>query len=181
MRAHRCNRLPSVGKVFRIAAHRPRKTAPLHPESSRDMVVVASICAAGSTLLYLASGQDFPRRRAAFRGTSVAASLLTTRAVLRVSRAGDARGGTKWPKKIADSRRWTVPSSARSQARAEKPLTRRARRTSGRVKKRGMPDERAELRVTAGVASRWVEVLTARTSSRIPNPVGCPAIAEASS
>jgi hypothetical protein len=26
-----------------------------------------------------------------------------------------------------------------------------------------------------------VEVMTARTSSRIPNPVGCPAIAEASS
>ncbi len=61
---------------------------------------------------------------------------------------------SRWLRKIVDSRRWTEPSSAKSQARAGRPPTRRERRTSGRVRKRARRGGRAAWRVIGAGGSR---------------------------
>src|SRR5204862_7722314 len=73
-----------------------------------------------------------------------------------VTRAGTRDGRRQtWPRKIADPRRWIEPNSARLRAKAEKQRTRKAQRTSGRVRRHGTPAARAASRVTSAVESRW--------------------------
>jgi len=72
-----------------------------------------------------------------------------------------------WRRQIVDSRRWIASSGARSQARAGRPLTKRARPTSGPATKPASPAAGAEWRATGGDRRR---ATTQRVSSRIRRP-----------